>query len=200
MEFDMNKSSAFLSIIIISAICFSGILHAADQKHLDEAAHNSHPYSLEAEPESGRLTDWWAVIWGRPAVDSLHLGMWSLHLDGSGDIFGSGSNNEHNYLLGFQLKGYNFCTFINSHDDRTYSLGLSREVYSKQLSPDLRFDAGYRLGFLYGYKDNLPSIGGVSGYAMPVFGLSWKRLGVDLGVVPVGVLTLSFRIDIDRRQ
>jgi len=34
---------------------------------------------------------------------------------------------------------------------------------------------------------------------MPVFGLSWKRVGLDIGVVPIGVLTLNFRIDIDKR-
>ncbi len=144
-------------------------------------------------------SDWWTFIKGNPAVDALHLGMWSLHLDGSGEFFGTGSNNDHNHLIGFQYKGFNAGTFINSHRDRTYSAGLSREVYSKQFSPDLRFDAGYRLGLLYGYYDNLPGILNISGYAMPVFGLSWKRIGIDIGIVPVGVLTLNFRIDIDGR-
>ena len=154
----------------------------------------------EIPDENGWLdSEWWRFIQGKPAVDSLHLGMWSLHLDGSGEFFGTGRNNDHNHLIGFQYNGFNAGTFINSHSDRTFSAGLSREVYSKQYSPDLRFDAGYRLGLLYGYYDNLPSILNLSAYAMPVFGLSWKRVGLDIGVVPIGVLTLNFRIDIDKR-
>ena len=145
-------------------------------------------------------TETWQFIKGKPAVDALHLGMWSLHLDGTGEFFGNGKNNDHNHLIGFQYRGFNAGTFINSHDQRTYTIGLSRQVFAKHYSPDLRFDAGYRLGLLYGYEKNLKNIMGISGYAMPVFGLTWKRVGVDLGVVPVGVLTLNFRIDIDRRS
>lgn len=180
-----------------AALAIILVLLTVQTSFSDEKSHSEKPVS---SGKGWKSSDWWEFIKGVPARDSLHLGMWSLHLDGSGDIFGSGKNNEHNHLIGVQYMGFNAGTFINSHDNRTYSVGLSREVYSRQYTENLRFDAGYKLGLLYGYKDNLPSIKGVSGYAMPVFGLSWRRIGVDLGVVPVGVVTLNLRIDIDRRQ
>jgi hypothetical protein len=33
--------------------------------------------------------------------------------------------------------------------------------------------------------------------AIATFGISWKRLGFDLGLLPVGVVTGNFRFDID---
>lgn len=173
---------------------------AFDSQHApDYVLEQESYYSLSLSENDDDLDSWWTWLKGRSARDALTMGMWSIHMDGSGDIFGSGRNNEHNHLLGIQYKGVNAGTFINSHDDRTYTVGLSREVYTRQISPDVRFDAGYKLGLLYGYKDNLPSIMDVSGYAMPVVGLSWKRVGFDIGLTPVGVLTFNFRVDIDRR-
>lgn len=177
---------SLLLVLFMSQACFSDDNNQYEQISL-------------ADKKAG-LPGWWNLIKGERARDSLHLGMWSLHLDGSGDISGTGRNREHNHLIGIQYKGFNAGTFVNSHNDRTYTAGLSRDVYVHQISENLRFDAGYRVGLLYGYKDNLPSIKGVSAYAMPVFGLSWKRIGIDIGVVPVGILTLNLRIDLDRKQ
>ncbi len=194
----MKEKLALLCTILISAIAFSCVCHAMDKSSLDRENSDfikDHPSDQNNHTPSG--SDLWNFIKGQPAVDSLQLGMWSLHVDGSGDIFGSGKNNEHNYLIGLQYKGFNTATFINSHDDRAYTIGLSREVFSHQLSPDLRFDAGYKIGLLYGYKDNLPNLNGLSGYVMPVFGFSWKRVGFDIGMVPIGVLTFNFRINLN---
>jgi hypothetical protein len=59
-------------------------------------------------------------------------------------------------------------------------------------------DLGYRFGLLYGYGDELPNIGGMSVFAAGTIGFSWKRVGVDIGLIPVGIITGSFRIDIDK--
>jgi hypothetical protein len=139
----------------------------------------------------------WVKIWGGKARDALLLGMWTIHLDGTGEYFGDGRNNDQAHLLGAQYYGLTAGTFINSHDDRAWFFGLAREVYSNNFTEDVRLDIGYRFGLLYGYGDELRNVGGMSVYAVAIAGISWKRLGFDLGIVPVGVLTGSFRIDID---
>lgn len=151
------------------------------------------PSPAVEEEEPGILR----VLWGRPARDALLLGMWSLHLDGSGDLLGNGRNNEENHLLGAQFAGVTAGTFINSHHRRSFFGGLAREVYSRNLSEDWRFDLGYKAGFMSGYDPELPNIGGVTAFIAAFAGFSWKRLGFDLGLTPLGVWTFSFRIDID---
>jgi hypothetical protein len=37
----------------------------------------------------------------------------------------------------------------------------------------------------------------MSVFAGAYFGISWKRAGLDLGLIPAGVLTANFSIDID---
>ena len=123
--------------------------------------------------------------------------MWSLHLDGTGEYLGSGSNNDQNYLFAMQVSGLSAGTFINSKDDRAWFFGPARELYSLDLSDDTRFDMGYKFGLLYGYGDDLINVGGMSIFAIGTFGISWKNLGFDLGVLPVGILTGNFRFDLD---
>ncbi len=137
------------------------------------------------------------VLWGRSARDALLLGMWSLHMDGSGELLGKGKNNEENHILGLQLAGWTAGTFINSHHRRSFFGGLAREVYSRDLAQDLRFDLGYKAGLMSGYDPELPNIGGVTAFIAAFAGFSWKRLGFDLGITPLGVWTFSFRLDID---
>ena len=139
----------------------------------------------------------WRQIWGKKGRDALLLGMWSLHVDGTGEYLGNGSNNDQNHLLGIQYYGLSAGTFINSKDDRAWYFGPAREVYSHNFTDDTRFDIGYKLGLLYGYGDELINVGGMSLFAIATFGVSWKRLGFDLGVVPVGIITGNFRLDLD---
>jgi hypothetical protein len=156
----------------------------------------------EALDDSERLeeksdSNWWRKIWGIKARDALLLGMWSLHLDGTGEYFGDGRNNDQGHLLGLRYFGLTAGTFINSKDDRAWFFGPAREVYSHNFTDDTRFDIGYSFGLLYGYGDELSNIGGMSVYAAATFGISWKRLGFDVGIIPVGIITGNFRIDID---
>lgn len=136
-------------------------------------------------------------IWGIKARDALLFGMWSIHLDGTGEYFGDGRNNDQNYLVGLQYSGVSGGAFINSKDDLAFFLGPAREVYSYNLSDGIRFDVGYKFGLLYGYGDDLINVGGVSIFAAGTMGISWKKIGFDLGIIPVGVVTASFRFDID---
>ncbi|MBW2483601.1 MAG: hypothetical protein JRF38_26725 [Deltaproteobacteria bacterium] len=88
-------------------------------------------------------------------------------------------------------------TFINSKDDRAWFLGPAREVYLRPFSYDGRFDIGYSFGLLCGYGDDLINVAGMSVYALATFGVTWHKMGFDVGVVPVGILTANFRIDLD---
>jgi hypothetical protein len=142
-------------------------------------------------------SDMWRTIWGTKARDALLLGMWSNHLSGSGEYMGDGGSNEQNHLLGIQYYGLTAGTYINSHDDRAWFFGPAREVYSRKMTENTRFDIGYKFGPLYGYGDDLPNLGGISLFGAGTLSFSWHRLGVDIMIIPVGVITGGFRIDID---
>ena len=139
----------------------------------------------------------WRQIWGNKARNALLLGMWSFHLSGSGESLGDGGSNEQNHLFGIQYYGLTAGTYINSHDDRAWFIGLAREVYSRELTDNARLDIGYKFGPLYGYGDDLPNIGGMSLFGAATFGISWYGLGIDIMLIPVGVITGGFRIDFD---
>ena len=97
---------------------------------------------------SGR--DIWNAVWGKKARDAILLGMWSVHLDGTGEYFGDGRNNDQGYLIGVQYYGITAGTFLNSFDDRAWFIGPARELYSHNLADSGRIDIGYRFGLLYG--------------------------------------------------
>ena len=139
----------------------------------------------------------WNAVWGKKARDAILLGMWSVHLDGTGEYFGDGRNNDQGYLIGLQYYGITAGTFINSFDDRAWFIGPAREVYSHIFRGNKRIDIGYRFGLLYGYGDDLINVNGMSFFAAGIFGFSWKRIGVDIALYPVGIISCNFRIDID---
>jgi hypothetical protein len=88
-------------------------------------------------------------------------------------------------------------TFIGSHDERAWFVSLAREVYSRKLNENIRFNISYKLGPLFGYKDDLPNIGEVSVFDGGVLGFTWYKLGVDITLIPVGVIAIGFRIIIE---
>ncbi len=186
-------------VLILFPICFlvgnaayseNTSSHYSAQNNDDVATENY----VKKKPSD---SNFWHKAWGKKARDAIHLGMWSIHLDGTGEYFGDGRNNDQGELLGIQYYGLTAGTFINSQDDRAWFFGPAREVYSHQFDHDLRFDAGYKFGLLYGYGDDLMNVGGMSVFAIATFGISWKRVGFDLGILPVGIITGNFRIDID---
>ena len=173
-----------------------GVHEDKQTEKLDPNLAESHANGEEYADQSEK--SFWGKIWGKKARDAVLLGMWTLHLDGTGEFFGDGRNNDEAYLIGAQYYGITAGTFINSHDDRAWFLGPAREFYSHNFTQNSRMDIGYRFGLLYGYGDELPNLGGMSVFAAGTIGFSWKRVGVDIGLIPVGIITGSFRIDIDK--
>ena len=186
-------------LILLFSICplISNAFCGENTPFRYSSPNNGETANNDEEGEESSDSNFWQKVWGKKARNALLLGMWSLHLDGTGEYLGNGSNNDQNHLLGIQFYGLSAGTFINSKDDRAWLLGPAREVYSHNFSDDTRFDIGYKFGLLYGYGDDLINVGGMSIFAIGTFGISWKRLGFDLGVVPAGVLTGNFRFDID---
>lgn len=138
----------------------------------------------------------WDRVKGRRARNAILLGKWSHHILGSGEFFGDGTHDERHYLLGIQCGGLAFGTFINCYDNRTFFAGLAREIGSASYSANTRVDAGYKVGLMHGYGRELPNLCGISPQLMLTLGLSWRRLGLDLGFTPV-VASLNFRIDLE---
>lgn len=101
-----------------------------------------------AHPGNGqkvREPSWVDIIVGEPSQDNLYLGMWSHHF-----LKGNEEYQTQNNLVGLSYHGYYFGTFINSYDDRAWSAGLQRDVYSDRWRW-LKLEGGYRSGLLYGY-------------------------------------------------
>ena len=184
---------AAISTCLFITNAFGGEINSSPNSDATDNATTKHTYILDDIANS----EWWPKVWGKKARDAMLLGMYSLHLDGTGDYFGTGGNNDQGHLLGMRYYGLTAGTFINSKDDRAWFLGPAREVYSRDFSVDGRFDIGYSFGLLYGYGDDLTNLDGMSVFAAATFGITWHKMGFDFGIVPVGILTANFRIDID---
>ena len=195
-KLEVSRRVAFLWFFFVFHI-FPGFSHGGeDTQPLSRPEADAAALSVPAA-ETPAERRWWQTFVGKSARDALLLGMWSLHLDGTGEYFGDGRNNDQGHLIGLQVAGVTAGTFINSHDDRTYFGGLAREVYSTGIGGGVQLDLGYKFGLMYGYDDDLMNLFGISPFAVGTCGLTWNRVGVDFGVIPVGILTLNFRFDID---
>ena len=191
----MTKAIFFILLLICLLVCNTAYSqntssHYSTQNNDDIATTND----VTKKPSG---SNFWRKVWGKKARNAALLGMWSIHLDGTGEYFGSGSENDQGELVGIQYWGLAAGTFMNSKDDRAWFFGPAREVYSRNLTENTRFDIGYKFGLLWGYGDDLINVAGMSIYATAIFGLTWQRLGFDFGIVPAGVLTGNFRLDID---
>ena len=185
-------------ICLFAGLCLVTAAYCQDPPDR-QTDHPNNNKAIQIEENTKEKTDksLWEKIKGKKARDALLLGMWSIHVDGTGEYFGDGRNNDQNHLIGIQYYGLTAGTFINSKDDRAYHAGLAREVYSHNYSKNTRFDIGYKFGLLFGYGDDLINVAGISVFAGAYFGISWKRAGLDIGLIPAGVITANFRIDID---
>ena len=114
----------------------------------------------------------WGLLPGEPARNSIYLGMWSYHLWGDSDY------RTDNQLIGGVYRGCYAGTFINSHDDRTTSIGWQRDFYTRTRE-DLRLDVGYRFGIMHGYDEF--SIGNSKLFPLLQFyaDVAYKQVGVQ---------------------
>jgi hypothetical protein len=123
----------------------------------------------------------WTTIKGVNPHDALFFEMFTVHLKPSSLQV----RNWHTQLLALQYKGFFAGTFINSFYNRTYTLGFARQVYSKEYNY-LYYNAGYRIGLLYGYTDNqapFSNISPVIPLIQPYINISLKNtFGLELSI------------------
>ena len=136
----------WLSVSLLGSMSFvlgeeavddSSMVRGETEHGFESEGWDSWHYSSLSE-ESG----WFRRFWGKPFLNRLYLGMWSLH-------FSSEKHHQNNnQLLGINWKGFYGGTFINSHDGRVYSGGWQRAMYRNHWQ-EFTVEAGYRLGLMY---------------------------------------------------
>ena len=140
--------------------------------------------------EDHKNTEWHSVydfLLGEPAQDSIYLGMWSYHFIDDDDDY----TNTHN-LFGLVYKGIFLGTFLNSHEDRAWALGLQRDVYRTKVDM-IDVDIGYRFGLMHGY-DNLQLFDSELFPLLQVYSdLSYEKLGIQFSWAGT-VITAGFFI------
>jgi len=160
MELNMVKTilliSVFLNCFVINiGFCQDRSPSPNSVSFNPEIGDKSETYE---NPEKKTEPSFWRKVWGKKARNAALLGMWSIHVDGTGEYFGNGSNNDQGELVGIQYWGLAAGTFMNSKDDRAWFFGPAREVYSYNFTDFSRFDIGYKFGLLYGYGDDLINV------------------------------------------
>lgn len=128
--------------------------------------------------------------WNEPPPPVLYLGMWTLHLIKKGD------SNATNDLLGFSYKNFFAGTFRNSFGDRSYAAGIGGYWINSEISDELTYHLGYRLGLIYGYDERFMPIAGklpILPFPQVISSFTWKKIGWEVSWVGV-ILTTEFYI------
>jgi hypothetical protein len=102
----------------------------------------------EAPADGGH---WWLGFRGAPEPNRLYLGIWALHLKRTED----GLSAHH--LVGATWRGFYLATFVNTHERRTWSAGIGRNLVALNGSEG-SLQLGYRAGLLAGYDRQLMEI------------------------------------------
>ena len=126
---------------------------------------------------------------GEKAHDAVLIGLWSSHLSSNTDY-----RTTHN-LFGVQYNGYFAGTLANSYSHQIFIAGIARTVAQKKLGEHWLLEAGYKIGPMYGYRDDAPNIYGGSVLPLACFGISFRDVGVDLNLVPGNALSFNMRIN-----
>lgn len=141
-------------------------------------------------PQISKWDQFLRFMRGERPVDALFLGMWSHHLTKSFRY-----RQSHN-LVALQYRGLYLATFVNSHSEQTFVVGIARTLYSTKILRDkIRFDFGYKVGPMYGYRNRVPNIKGFSILPLLTGGITYKMVGVDVNAVPGNALTMNFRLE-----
>ena len=148
----------------------------ADQDHSSrnqdrEASQDAAAVDNQKKPAQRGWSDFMP---GESAKNSLYLGMWSFHV-----LSGNKDYRTNNDLVGFTYRGYYLGTFMNSHNDRSWSAGVQRDLYRNRLR-EFGVDAGYRTGILYGYESYQIGSTRLFPLLQMYADISYKKLGVQL--------------------
>lgn len=130
---------------------------------------------------------------------SITLGLVTRHLKPSDDT------NEDSDFIGLSYKKFSMARFINSYHDETWFGGINVRTSKLNLFKDSDFylQGNAYPGIIYGYKDHLPNLGGVTPVIIPTLALGYKRVGLELLYFPSpsgGVFSAALRFDLGREK
>ena len=132
----------------------------------------------------------WEFLKGSTPDNGLFLGMLTLHINPKS----LNHDKWYNFLVGGIYNSIFAATFENSFNDRTYVLGIQRDLYKKKYSNNRQIDAGYRLGLVYGYDQRMSQLAGqLKILPLPELysDFKYKNVGIELSWA-VAVVTAKF--------
>lgn len=133
--------------------------------------------------------------YGTDADASLLLGLYTQHVDPSGDT------NESSELIGLGYRDYTVASFVNSYHDRSYFAG--KQFHTRRFHPwggdDWFVQGNLYAGMVYGYRERVPNLEGFTPGLIPTVGLAYRNLAAELLYVPtpsggVFMSLISFRL------
>lgn len=119
---------------------------------------------------------------------SIGYAPFCYHFKNDGDL-----NENDNHAVQVAIDQWFAMTFRNSHHDRTFVAGYEfRTPKWEPFNEGTWFlRGGFPVGLMYGYKDHLPNVGGVTLAAAPLFEVGYKQFSVKTMVIPVGDIVVS---------
>jgi hypothetical protein len=126
---------------------------------------------------------------------SVAVGLVTRHVNPGDDT------NEDSDFIALSLDKYSIARFINSYNDETWFGGT--QFHTPKLNiyqgSDFFLRGNLYAGLIYGYKDHLPNLGGVTPVLIPTIGLGYKRVSLEFMYFPSpsgGVFSSVVRFDL----
>lgn len=133
-----------------------------------------------------------SMLWGKKSENKLYLGMFTLHVNPSSFK----RDNWNQQLIGIQYNGFSAFTLVNSFYNRTYMIGVSRTILTKEYT-NWDINLGYHLGLIYGYKPRqapFSSLSPIIPGPIPFVSTTYKkRFGVEFELVPDPAISFFLR-------
>jgi hypothetical protein len=126
---------------------------------------------------------------------SITLGLVTRHVN-PGD-----NTNEVSDFIGLSYDKYSISRFKNSYNDETLFGGVNFRSSKLNTFKDSDFylQGNLYTGIVYGYKDHLPNLGGVTPILIPTIGLGYKWMCLEMLYFPTpsgGLFSSALRFDL----
>jgi hypothetical protein len=126
---------------------------------------------------------------------SITLGLVTQHVN-PGD-----NTNEVSNFIGLSYDKYSISRFKNSYNDETWFGGVNFRSPKLNIFKESEFylQGNLYTGIVYGYKDHLPNLGGVTPILIPTIGLGYKWMCLEMLYFPTpsgGLFSSALRFDL----